>query len=345
MISWENRYLDLIRGKQTGLISSLVRSALHLMSFFYWIVISARNTAYNCGWLKKYKPSHTTIVSIGNLVAGGTGKTPVTITLAKEFEGLHPLAILTRGYRTGDEAKLLTERLPGAKVIVGKDRCKSADAAINSGHHLILLDDGFQHRKLQRDYDILVVDGRDPFSQGHLLPRGLLREPPSSFARADLIIINHIKDAKHFESVKNSISPYTKAPQIGARLEVANIYDLQGNVAHNLKGKKVGLFCGIARPEYFVETVKDLGAQIVNSHFLSDHVAWKENDFHDFIKHCLEKGAEMIICTEKDKVKIDSQHIFDLPIIWLQMELKIIEGKSLWNTFIKNIINKMNQTP
>lgn len=350
--------IDVMRGKRQGIVAAFVGMVLLVLSWMFRGVVSCRNWAYDRGWLKRYYPPVPVVISIGNIVAGGTGKTPVTLMLAKEFYSRHQLAILSRGYRSsveglfqpialctgqgplfpaaycGDEPYLLAKNLPQAFVFVGKNRHLASHMAAKAGAELILLDDGMQHRKLARDYEVVVMDAHDPFGQDHFLPRGFLRENPTALSRADLVIFNNVRDLKGFDGMKKKVSSYTKAPVIATMLEVDNIQDQQGNVVPSLKERRVGIFCGIAQPDNFKATVLGLGAEVMGSFCVGDHENVGSEELAEFAAKCRARGAEFIVCTEKDWVKRDPAVTLALPILWMQMKLTILEGKSEWQSFI-----------
>lgn len=206
------------------------------LSWIYAFAVFVRNQLYNYKLLPIAKVP-CTVVSIGNVVAGGTGKTPFVLKLAQAFSHRR-VAVLSRGYGALDEPKLLAQRLPNAKVFVGKNRAKLA-AQIAPDFDLILLDDGFQHRKLHRDIDIVLAR-----PEKHYLPWGFLRDSPKR--KADFVFSN-------------------------LQLVPSRILDLKGRVVPSISGWKVVIFCGIASPERFKKTVEALGAQVVDKKFFADH--------------------------------------------------------------------------
>lgn len=325
------------------------------------MIVTVRNWAFDKGLLRRYCPPVPVVMSIGNIVVGGTGKTPVTLMIAQEFYDKFPIGILSRGYRSqaerlavpvilstgegplqsaafcGDEPFLLAQNLPKAFVVVGKDRHKSADMAAKAGVQLILLDDGMQHRRLARDFEVVVMDICDPYGCGHYFPRGLLREGVASLKRAHLIILNHVSDAADFERVKREIRPYSKAQVVGTKMDVINIQLFDGDVVSSVAGKKVGVFCGIAHPEYFHRTVSSLGAEITDAATVPDHKTFDVALLAEFAQECKDKGAELLLCTEKDKVKIDPTLHLALPIAWVKMRLSLVEGQDEWRSFIQRV--------
>lgn len=351
-------FLEVIKGKKQGFLAAFLRFCLYILSWPFQLIVAGRNWMFDRGWVCRYYPPVPVVISVGNIVVGGTGKTPVTLMIAQEFYQDFTLAVLSRGYRSsveklpepvmlskgngpmqsaalcGDESYLLAQNLPKALVFVGRNRHKASNMAAKAGAEIILLDDGMQHRRLARDFEVIVMDAGDPFGQGYYLPRGLLREGVKSLSRADLIIINHISDSDSFITMKAQVQQHSPALVIGTRMEVLDVFDYEGKIMSSLQGKKVGIFCGIAHPEYFYGTVSRQGAEIVSKLYTADHVSFDTETLIAFSKECRDKGAEMILCTEKDRVKLVDIKGVALPVAWLKMRLKVVEGETEWKTFI-----------
>lgn len=354
-----------IRGKKKGIVPFFIKLGLVPLSWLYRGGVMIRNWIYDQGWMRRYIPPVPLVVSVGNIVAGGSGKTPVTLLLAKAFYEQFPLAILSRGYRSqaeklenpliicegngplyqasycGDEPYIFAQHLPKAYVIVGGDRQKASYLAAKAGVQVILLDDGMQHRCLARDLEVVVIDCYDPFGQHYFLPRGFLRDEVKSLSRAHLIILNHAFDNKQFQYIKNQLISYTNAPMIGTNWRVASIQNLKGQEMGSLKNRKVGMFCGIAHPEYFRQTLKNEGAEVVAEYPLPDHSQIEEKELGRFAQDCLKQGAEWLICTEKDRVKLKDNFNLILPIVWLKMDLEVVEGIEEWKHFLVQATTKI----
>lgn len=223
------------------------------------------------------------VISIGNIVAGGTGKTPLVHLLAKNFSKTKRVAILSRGFGPmPDEPMLLARRLPNVCVYVGKDRVALAKQAVKEGAELIFLDDGFQHLRLHRDLDIVLHRG----GKEHYLPWGFLRDSPRRLKRAEVV---DTKDTK---------------------LVLKRILNVRGEEIPSIRGWEVGIFCGIARPERFKRTVEELGARVAGEVYFADH---EPADLSLL-------GRGVWICTEKDFVKLPRT---DLAIYFLEMEMQV----------------------
>lgn len=363
--NFELYFKGIMRGHRKGILPSLIKMGLLPLSWLYRAGVNCRNYLYERGLVRSYTPPVPLVISVGNIVAGGTGKTPTTLLLAGAFYDRFTIAILCRGYRSkaeklenplllcegngpfypasycGDEPLLFAQRLPKSIVIVGGNRRKASFLAAKAGAQIILLDDGMQHRQLVRDFDIVVIDVTDPFGQGYFLPRGFLREDVRSLARAHLIILNHIKDLDQFMAVKFLLKPYSKAPMVGTQKCVVAIRDLNGNQISMPDERTVGMFCAIAQPDHFRETLEKEGFHVVSEYILPDHDNIRESDLEEFAVKSLKMGAKWLICTEKDRVKLQDDFTFSLPVIWIQLQLQIVAGEEEWNKFLKEAESKI----
>ncbi len=356
--TWETYFFSIVKGQRQGILPSIIRPILLFFSWIYAFIVLLRNKAYDKGIFRKYSPPVPIVISIGNIVAGGTGKTPVTLMLAKEFSSQIQVAILSRGYRSeaeklpkpvwiskghgpilpahycGDEPYLLAKNIPEAYIFVGCNRKVASNMAAKAGAKVILLDDGMQHRALARDVEVVVIDAIDPFGLGHFLPRGLLRDSLSSLSRANLIVVNHALDERRFKTIGDLLEKYTQAPRIGVSLEVDQVLDFEDQVFGELKGKRVGVFCGIAHPEYFKATLQKSGAVVVNELIVPDHMSFDLLRLEEFALKCKGNNAEVLVCTEKDRVKFGAPLDLVLPVVWLKMKLSVLHGEENWKNFI-----------
>lgn len=344
---------QVIKRQHTGFLPTLLKPALWLLSLPFGAIAKSRSWMYDHKYLPSYSIPNATVISVGNIVVGGTGKTPVVLMLAEELSKQATVAILSRGYRApaerqsqpvilskgngplfpaalcGDEPYMLARRLPQAIVVVGRDRVQAAKMAVEAGAKILVVDDGMQHRRLQRDRDIVVINGEDPFGQGHYLPRGFLRESPEALARADLIVLTNVRDAKHAKELTEKLRRYTKAPIEVAQMKVTALKSANGAV-ETISGKRVGLFCAIAHPEAFERTISGLGAKVVTRLILSDHATISKEQLEAFVEESRRCGAEMIVCTEKDQVKLEGME-FGLPLIWPKIKTALSFNSCLKN--------------
>lgn len=328
-----------------------------LISAFFSLVVRLRHFAYDKGFCKVHTLP-TFVISVGNIAAGGTGKTPLIQKLVKQLEAKTQLAVLTRGFLSqiessgrvekisegkgcslpvqycGDEPYLLANTI-SAPVWVGRNRVESGYRAIADNKQCLLLDDGMQYRSLARDVEIIVIDAKDPFGNKRFLPSGLLRDTPKRLHQADWIVANHLNSGEEYEELKKKLSLYSAAPVIGMRVAVYNLKEVQG--------KKVGVFCALGRPERFLQTIEEIGCTIVDHVFLPDHMPFTTNELNLFAKQCKDKAAEILLCTEKDWVKLPSFRCC-IPVIALRVELEVVEGHAIWQRMLEQIgINFSNK--
>jgi tetraacyldisaccharide 4'-kinase len=291
------------------------------------------------------------VISVGNITVGGTGKTPVVAMIAGYLleYGRRPV-ILTRGYKrrgkqklkivsdtntvlshpeeAGDEPYMLAQWLPGVPVIACKDRYTSAVFAVNKFMvDCFLLDDGFQHIQLFRDLDVLVINARDPFSNGKILPWGHLREPLSSINRASLILLNKSIPGQNLDSISCMIRKYnTDAPIVETSYMPENLVPALNDgkclPVSILKGRPVLAFSGIADPSSFLNNLKAIGAVIVNSVMFTDHHWYSERDMNKIRKIANLSAAEYIVTTEKDGVRLPKDSKDGVYLLTMKMGLK-----------------------
>jgi tetraacyldisaccharide 4'-kinase len=340
-----NLYFKIISNEKKGLLFDCIRGFLWLASLGYGALVRLRPRA---------KPVRTGLptISIGNIVAGGTGKTPFTILLARMLQNEGKIAILLRGYKGkmehgggtrvsacdpelfGDEAALLKRKLPEAVIYVGKRRDESAEKAAKEGARLILLDDGFQHRSFHRDLDIVLLDARNPFGYGALLPRGLLREPLSALSRADMIVLNRVDESSNLDATIQEIQKFSKAPLIKTRVVADGFASLDGK-ARALEPCCVALFSAIGAPATFHHLVCSLGFRVVDHLILPDHAAISQKTLSRYWERAQQKGAVGLLCTEKDAVKLASR----LPIYSVNMKLEVVEGSTILDKALRKALS------
>lgn len=358
-LSFKGFVQEIIEGKRTGLFPQVLKCLLAFASFFWAIAVFLKSFFY------KPHQVDAVVVSVGNIVAGGTGKTPLILLLANELMKMGKrVAVLSRGYlseaenkepllacdqngplfswkKIGDEPILIAKRLPHLLLYVGKDRVNSAKQAIQKGAEVILLDDGFQYRKLARDFDLVVLNAKNPFGFGHFLPWGYLRESPKGLKKAHYLVGNPIQDAKDAQNLEKELQKFTVAPLIGVMPSSYQIKTLAGDVLHSLEGISVGMFCGIARPEGFRKALLTLKAKIVAEYCVSDHAEIPPSALEEFAVYSKSKGAKYLICTEKDAVKLEQAKNYSLPLLFVQMDFQIVYGEEHWKNLVEKIARKV----
>ncbi len=306
-----------------------MRFPLRLLSWVYAFVIRLRLWLYQKDWLvQKRVPCH--VVSIGNITTGGTGKTPMTLYLAEEWQKRgYKVGIVSRGYRrknktplvlvtdgetifatpddVGDEPYLMAQRLSGVPIVVCADRFEGCQTLIHRfAIEVILLDDAFQHLKMYRDQNILIIDATNPFGNGHLLPSGPLREPLSAIKRSDLLIFSRVENETAMHAMMQRVAPY-QSQILQSCFETIGIIDLKTDeifAPKILKEQPVLPFCGIGNPDAFLAQLRRLGATLSAAHIFEDHHDYKKSDLETIINSKDKKNDTWIVTTEKDAVKI-----------------------------------------
>jgi tetraacyldisaccharide 4'-kinase len=325
--------LSLMKNKRGGVFAFFIKGILRVLSWVYALAVKIVDYGYASGVRRRHKVS-APVISVGNITLGGTGKTPFTIMLANYFceAGKKP-AVLIRGYGS-DEKKMLRDELPDVPIFVGQDRVRSAGRAIADGRDILLLDDGFQHRRIMRDLDILMLDGGSLLDEMFLFPRGTLREPLTSLERADILVISKADklDKGQKEEVIRKLNIVAPGkPVITACHKPVFLNDVTGAVypVENLGSQNVCIVSGIADPEYFSFLVRKNGATVALKLDYSDHHDYSQKDIDRI--HAAAGGGDIdsIVTTKKDYVKmrlLDLSRIEEKLFI-LDIEMEIIEGK------------------
>jgi tetraacyldisaccharide 4'-kinase len=324
-------------GRPEGTLRELALSPLAVAESFFAAGVQARTAARARGWLHAQRVPGLRVVSVGNVQVGGAGKTPVVRALAERLVRRgETVAILSRGYgrtaagdvrvegppwpgpeRCGDEPLMLARSLPAATVWVGPDRLRLAGLAARCGATVALLDDGFQHWRLERDVDLVVVDEAVGLGNGHLLPRGPLREPAWALGRATALW------------VRAAETPVTvpwpeRVPRVRARHGPRDLVAPGGEVhpPDALRGRRVVAFAGIGRPSAFRSTLEGLGAEVVGFGAFADHHRFADEELRAMERQASAAGA-WLVTTEKDAVRCPE----GAPVHVLRLGVEVVEGQ------------------
>jgi len=364
---FEQFAIDVIMGRREGTTAALFAAFLQLCSMLFSGVVQLRLWLYRNRILRD-QPLGCLVVVVGNLTVGGTGKTPVVEMFAKALRDRgRKVAILSRGYKSkapplwqkwwfwlnhteeepprvvsdgaqvfldsevaGDEPYMLARNLPGVVVLVDKNRVKAGAYAIKRfGCDTLVLDDGFQYLPLKGRLNLLLVDKTNPFGNGFLLPRGVLREPIKHLKRASYVFLTKSKGVRdeELEVMIRKFNPdaeiiecahkpqYLQHVVTGARLPLSA-----------LAGKRVAAFSGIAAPESFEAFVRETGARLGYTRRFLDHHRFTDGDLEQVFAEAGEAGMELVITTEKDAVRIADPARFPLPCYYLRLEIEILRG-------------------
>jgi tetraacyldisaccharide 4'-kinase len=331
----------------------LIKLLVLPLSLVYAFVVMLRNWLYDVGLFRCYAVD-VPVISVGNLTAGGTGKTPILEYIVTQLLDQHyKVAIVSRGYRRasrgtvvvsdgqtilanslegGDEPLQLARKFPSVVVIVDEDRVRGARVAIERyGAQVVTLDDGFQHRRLARDLDIVVVDVERPPQKEWLLPAGMRREPMYGLRRAQAIIFS--RSVSDGNGVKQYYRNRSSVPTFDAQFvpgSLVRFSDRSRMQPDSMRGKSCLAFCGIARPEVFERTVKEAGLEIKALRAFSDHHRYTPADLRNLAKEARRLHCDFFLTTEKDAVRLDADSVEQIfataPLYYLELRTLISDG-------------------
>lgn len=346
---------------------------LKALSHVFGLVVSIRYFLYRTGLKRRY-PLGIQVISIGNVTAGGTGKTPVTEIFARMLakEG-RKVAILSRGYRRkespwwkriftqviepplvvsdgrrvlldatigGDEPYMLASNLPGVAVVVDRNRVKAGRYAIRKlGCDTLLLDDGFQYQKLKHSIDVVLVDSSNPFGNGNMLPRGILREPVRNLKRADIIFLTKCRG--DVSAVKAEIRKYNRNAEIvecnHTPKLLRDVWSREELPLSWLNGKTICTLSGIASPKGFENSLRNLGAKVVWCERYADHHRYDSSEILYALNRSADMGADALITTEKDAVRFPRLEATPIKCLYLRVAIEIFSGEENFTSIINRI--------
>jgi tetraacyldisaccharide 4'-kinase len=325
-------YRSVISGERIGAPSAILRFCFEVLSWGYAVAVGVRNLLYDAGILKQTKLP-VPVISVGNITTGGTGKTPTVIMLVKELQrmGRKP-AVLTRGYGApklpdgtrgkSDEVMVIEHECPGVPVVVNGDRVAGGREAIAKyGADILVIDDGFQHRRLARDLNIVLVDATEPLGIPGVLPRGTWREPPYNLKRANMIMLTRCEQVSpELANLAAGLLTQWVSPRaiFQQRTSVSGLYDAAGNPVPLVAGAggaagggasgrvhRVVVFAGIGNPNGFLHTVRSMGMEVVAGCWFDDHHRYALPQDLDAIAKATEgRNVEAWVTTLKDWVKL-----------------------------------------
>ena len=359
---------------QPGMVRLLL-VFLWCLSKVFQFVVCLRYVFYDIGVLRRF-PLGCQVISIGNVTAGGTGKTPVTEIFARELtKAGRKVAILSRGYRRkeapwwqrifknviekpvvvsdgrqilvdaatgGDEPYMLAANLPGVCVLVDRNRVKSGRYAISHfGCDTLLLDDGFQYQRLKHSHEVVLVDSTNPIGNGHMLPRGILREPAKHLKRADVVFIT--KCSGDQSDVRRLVQRYNPRAEIiecrhAPRL-LKDVWSREELPLEWLKGKTLTTLSGIAVPQGFENSLRKLGARVIWCERYADHHRYDASEIIFALNKTADMHAEALITTEKDAVRFPRLEKTPVPCYYLRVDIEIISGAENFAAAVDHICN------
>lgn len=345
-------FFPILSGERRSMASSILRGELWLASLVYRAVVAMRNAKYDVsGGLALPTP----VISVGNITTGGTGKTPMVAYVARRLQamGAKP-AVLMRGYRStatgSDEAKELRSELgDGVSVEVNPDRVRGATDVLSrhAGVSAFILDDGFQHRRVRRDADLVLIDAMRPFGFDHVLPRGLLREPVKNLRRATATIITRADqvDGAALDTLTKRIVEYAgKPPLATAAHDWAGVREKQAELGlDTLAPLAVVGVCGIGNPRGFETTLKQSCGELVSMHAFADHHDFTAADLRTIADLALVRRADAVVMTEKDWVKCEPivASIADFPrVLRPVLRMTLLSGAAALDELLRATIRR-----
>jgi tetraacyldisaccharide 4'-kinase len=348
-----SKFRDLVSGRQSGLGAGLLRGFLRAVECPYTWAVNVRNRQFDSGKRPAVNVG-VPVVSVGNLTLGGTGKTPAVEWIAQWFRkhGTR-VGLVSRGYksadgRKNDEAMELAQRLPDVPHLQNPDRVAAAYAAINDEKCLVLvLDDAFQHRRIARDLDIVLIDASEPFGFEHLFPRGTLREPLAGLARAQYALLTRadLVDVAERARIREIAKSY--APNIAwgeCRHAPKQLLSSSGEVQplDSLRNQPIAAFCGIGNPAAFRETSKQCGYNITAFREFPDHHRYDESDIAELSRWTETQNATAIVCTHKDLVKINAATLGGKPLFAIVIGLEFLAGERDLERLLKPLLERVS---
>ncbi len=336
---------------------------LPLLKLYQWL-LEWRNWMWDRGLFTPRRLSGK-VISIGNLTVGGTGKTPLTLYIATflHHQGFR-VAVLSRGYKrekkralavvsdgekmlsslryAGDEPYLIARNLPTVPVVVHSDRYRAGQWAEEKlGAEMHLLDDGFQHRRLWRDVDLLLLDGNESLPEFHLFPRGRLREPFKGIRRADIIVITQSAPGHSPSLMLEAVKRYNPtAPLFHIHRLLKGLFWVKEDREVKeipFRTKRVVSLCAIAQPLYFEQDLRRLQLEIVHSFRFRDHHWYNQKEVNAVISTARKLEAEAVVSTEKDSLRLSRLELGDLPFLYLKIGVKISEEKQFQQTLMRKL--------
>jgi len=365
---FEQFAVDVVFDRRHGKRAAVFRACMWSASQLFSLIVQLRLWLYQQRILRNH-PLGCLVVVVGNLTVGGTGKTPVVEKFARSLaEKGRKVAILSRGYKSraepmwrrwwrtivtggepppprvvsdgqtvlldsdvaGDEPYMLAKNLPGVIVLVDKNRVKAGHYAIRKfGCDTLVLDDGFQYLPMKGRLNLLLVDSTNPFGNGHLLPRGILREPIKHIKRASYIFLTKSNGQRDPELEDLIRRHKPEADIIECAHQPKYLQDLvtgERRELSHLKGARVGAFSGIAVPESFEGFLRRYGANLIYTRRFLDHHRFSEHELDRICEQVVGANLDYLVTTEKDAVRLEEGRKFPLPIYYLRLEIEILSG-------------------
>jgi tetraacyldisaccharide 4'-kinase len=346
----ESQFRELVSGRWRGPVAAGLRGVLAAAEVGYAWEVRRRNRRFDSG---RVQPAVVAapVICVGNLTVGGTGKTPLVLWIGRWLQSHgHEVTIISRGYgrkagAPNDEALELAARLPGVGQVQNPDRVAAAlEALVANPRQVLVLDDAFQHRRIARDLDIVLLDALEPFGYEHLLPRGLLREPVTSLSRAAVVALSRadaVDEARRreIEARVRSLAPQALWLELAHQPTALVSHSGASQPLEAWRGKRVAAFCGIGNPAGFRHTLASCGLDVAAVRELPDHFAYPPRavaELEAWLRS--QTGIEAVVCTRKDLVKLPRESLGGLPLLALEIDLAITVGKDVLEARLAAIV-------
>jgi len=368
----EKFYGLILEEERRSLWVTLLKSLASLAAWLYDKVVALRNLLFDRGVLKIHR-LNCPVISVGNLVMGGTGKTPMVVWLARLFaEEDYRVGIVSRGYGgaesrrvivvsdgeniladqaiSGDEPLMLARQLSGIPVLCSTKRVKAGKAAIEKFNcNVLILDDGFQHRYLARDLDVVMLDSRDPYGSNRVFPRGTLRERAEALARAQVLVLSRFDGSegaeKNLEILRRQWPDKIIAAANYRPIRIFAAADHRERPPDSLRESRLAAFAGIARPDDFFQSVQDLGARLVYTAALPDHYSLTSGLLASLVRQASRFNPEFWLTTEKDWVRLPQVLPQEMELWVLAGEIELDKDSSQFIGAVRRVLRTVNLTP
>ncbi len=337
---------DLVSGRRRGPLAAAARAGLWAASVPYGAGVRVRNRLFDLGFKKTVKLP-VPVVCVGNLSLGGTGKTPMVEWVARQLVdmGRRP-AVVSRGYGAGDEARVLEDNLPDVPHLCGADRAVMALTAVEELEaDCVVLDDGFQHRRLHRDLDLVLIDSARPPSDDRLFPRGTLREPVSGLSRAGVVVLTRFDQrpagtdprgwlAKRFPNLPTATASHAPVELVAADGTTAGL--------PLVRDRPVGLVSGIGNPAAFRRTTAAVGADTCGELVFADHHAYTRADVDALGRWAGGLPADaLVLTTQKDLVKLRLTELAGRPVYALRIGIRFLDAESVVRDALRKCVGEV----
>ncbi len=349
-----SEFRDLVSGKRQGVWPALLRGVLRAAEVPYTAAVGWRNRRYD-NRRASITQVDVPVVSVGNITLGGTGKTPMVEWLARWFsDRAVRVVLISRGYGAAsgtpnDEAKELAKKLPHVPHLLDADRVRAANKAVaDLGAQILVLDDAFQHRRMARDLDIVLIDALEPFGYHHVFPRGTLREPLCGWARADVFVLTRAEmlDAEQRTAICQRVRQYnTTAAWIESSHAPRCLESASGQEQplDTLAGQPIVAFCGIGNPAGFRHALAGCDYRLTDMREFADHHAYTDADLEAIASWTNALDAAAVVCTGKDLVKIGDRWPGQKPLWALSSRLQILSGQQALEAALEPLLARAVQ--